>query len=136
MTIVRMDPDERRAQLVTTGLKIAQAVGWRKVTKKAVAEELSIAPSLINVYWETERDPKTDKVTARGKDEFLHAIMVEAVRKGVVKVVAEGLLYQDEAALEADYALYTKAQAYIKKHKLRLPRWRTVTESGVVHAWA
>jgi AcrR family transcriptional regulator len=118
-----MEADDRRAQLISTGLKIAQKVGWRKVTRKAVAEKTDTVEALINRYF-------------GNKEGFRDALMVEAVALKLVPIVAEGILYHNEAALKAPATLRREAKSYIEKHQMALPRWRIVTENGVVHAWA
>jgi hypothetical protein len=64
--------------------------------------------------------------------------MQEAVVRNLVAVVAEGLLYNNKAALEAPEALLNRAKAYKERHGLELPRWRKLDpKTGEVkHAWS
>lgn len=123
MSTTRMEADDRRAQLIETGLRLAGEVGWYKVTRRAVAEETSTAEALINRYFEN-------------KDGFRDALMEEAVKRKLVPVVAEGLLYMSKPALMAPVKLRKEAQAHLQETGMKLPRWRVVTENGVQHAWA
>lgn len=49
----RMTADERTAQLVRAGYKIAKTKGIRKVTRAAIARETGVSDGLINRYFGT-----------------------------------------------------------------------------------
>jgi AcrR family transcriptional regulator len=123
MSVIRMEAEDRRAQLVETGLEIAQSVGWYKVTRRAVAEKTATAEALINRYFDN-------------KDGFRDALMEEAVKRRLVPLVAEGLMYMSKPALAAPDRLRKQARTYLQNSGMKLPRWRVVTETGVQHAWA
>lgn len=115
--------DDRKGQLLAAGVTAARSLGWYKVTRKHIAEVTGTAPSLTNYYFPS-------------KSELRDAIMEEAVIKGVVSVVAEGLVYGHPAATAAPAPLRAKAEAYVKAKDLKLPRWMVLTEAGAVHAWS
>lgn len=123
MSIARMEAEDRRAQLIAAGLDVAEEVGWYKVTRRAVAEKTSTAEALINRYF-------------GNKDGFRDELMKEAVKRKLVPVIAEGLMYMSEPALKAPQKLRKEAQEYLQQTGMKLPRWRVVTAEGVRHAWA
>lgn len=122
-SIVRKEAEDRRAQLLEAGLQVAEEMGWYKVTRRAVAERTATAESLINRYFGS-------------KDGFRDALMEEAVKRQMVSIVAEGLLYMHPTALAASRQLRKEAQTHLQTSGMKLPRWRVVTDKGVRHAWA
>jgi AcrR family transcriptional regulator len=121
---MRADPEVRHQQLMDAAIQISKTDGWSKLTRTKVAAQAQVAASLINFYF-------------GDKEAFRTAVMAEAVSRNLVSVVAEGLLYRNEAALNAPPLLRKRAEEYKERHKLTLPRWRKEREDGkgVVHAW-
>lgn len=119
---MRADPEIRQQQLMEAAIHVAKTEGWSKLTRAKVAARAEVAASLINFYF-------------GDKESFRTAVMQEAVERNLVSVVAEGLLYRNKAALDAPSPLRKRAQEYVERHNLKLPRWRMLTDEGVVHAW-
>lgn len=94
----RLAPDERQATILAAAVELAARTGYRNMTRDAVAEAAGVSPGLITFY-------------------FLHmsflreAVVEEAVRRGIVPIVAEGIVAGAPAALAAPQAL--KAQAAV-----------------------
>jgi AcrR family transcriptional regulator len=120
---MRADPELRQQQLMETAIELAKTEGWSKLTRAKVAAKAQVAASLLNYYF-------------RGKDEFRTAVMQEAIDRNLISVVAEGLLYRNPAALGAPAALRKRAEDYMQRHDMKLPRWRVIEGGEVVHAWA
>lgn len=122
---MRSDPEVRQQQLMEAAITVAKTEGWSKLTRAKVAYQAGVAASLINFYF-------------GDKDSFRTSVMQEAVGRNLVSVVAEGLLYHNSAALEAPEPLRKRAEEYVERHGLELPRWRRFNpKTGEVeHAWA
>jgi AcrR family transcriptional regulator len=115
-----MNPKQR---IIEAALELAIAKGWRKVSRGQIAERLNTVPSSINYYVGT-------------KDQLRDEIMVEAVKRRIVSIVAEGLVYNNKAAVEAPIELRRQAQKYADLRGMKVPRWLIVDDEGTVtRAW-
>ena|GEM_PF-2226368 len=83
---------ERAAALLAAALDLARKQGWHSLTHESIAKAADVSPSLVKVRLGT--------IAA-----LRRAVMREAVRQGVVRVVAEGLVAGDRTARRADAAL-------------------------------
>jgi len=118
------DGEVRRETMLDVALKLAQSEGWYKLTHARVARELQFDRALVNYY-------------LGNKAEFRNKVMAAAVAQKIVPVVAEGILYHNEVALDAPVTLRKAAKSHIDRTGMKLPRWRKVADDGqVVHAWA
>ena len=94
----RLKPADRQAEILAAAVELAARIGYRNMTRDAVAAEAGVSPAAITFY-------------------FLHmsflreAVVEEAVRRGIVPIVAEGIVAGAPAALAAPQAL--KAQAAV-----------------------
>lgn len=84
--------DARRERVMTAALTVAQRDGWANMTREAVAAEAGVAAGTVN-----------NAVAAEGGTmaSLRDAVMSEAVRLGVLPIVAEGLVARHAAALGA-----------------------------------
>jgi AcrR family transcriptional regulator len=120
----RMEAGDRKTQLLTAAIRLANENGWFKLTHVQVATATGTARSLVNAYFGNK---------AALKD----AVMVEAVKNRNIAIVAEGLVYRNSVALAAPASLRKQAQAYIEQHDLKLPRWWHVDSDGQARrSWA
>lgn len=123
MTKVPEPVEDRRTQMLSAAIQLAEEKGWYKLTHTSVAAATQTDRSLVNYY-------------LGSKANFRDEVMKVAVQRRLIPVVAEGLLYLNDVALSAPQAVQREARAYMKAHDMKLPRWRVATENGVVHAWA
>lgn len=100
MTRTRMQPIDREAQLLAAAIKLAKRVGYRKVTRVAVAAATGTTEGLINRYF-------------GGKQGMRDAIMRNAVFDGQLQIVAQGLMFGDPIAKKAPVEL-REAAAKVK----------------------
>lgn len=84
----RLKIAERRNHILSVALENAKKVGYRKVTRGSIAEEANISPALISYYFKTVSQLHTN-------------IMLCAVRRKVVEVVAQGLADKNPIAVTA-----------------------------------
>ena len=97
MTKKRMQPDDRKQQILTAAIRVAaQPGGWAKLTRDAVAKEADCAEGLPSKYFGTMIS-------------FRRAIMREAIRSAALPVIAQGLAAGDKCAQKADEGLKRKA---------------------------
>lgn len=74
----RMEPSERRTQILDSALKVAQSKGLKKTTRIAIAEAAGVSHGLVGMHFE-------------GRDVLLAAIADHAVRKANLKIIAEAV---------------------------------------------
>ena len=97
MTKKRLQPDDRKQQILTAAIRVAaRPGGWAKLTRDAVAKEADCAEGLPSKYFGTMIS-------------FRRAIMREAIRLAELSIIAQGLASGDKCAQKAAPEL--KAQA-------------------------
>lgn len=97
MSIKRLHPDDRKEQILSAALKVAERPGgWTKLTRDAVAKEANCAEGLPSKYFGTMVD-------------FRRAVMRAAIRAERLGVIAQGLAAGDKCAKKADPDLRARA---------------------------
>ena len=97
MTKKRLQPDDRKQQILTAAIAVASRPGgWSKLTRDAVAKEAGCAEGLPSKYFGT--------MVA-----FRRAIMRAAIVAEELGVIAQGLAAGDKCAQKADESLKRKA---------------------------
>lgn len=92
------DVARREADLLQAALLYASDVGYRSVTREALAERCNVSAGTISRYFGS-------------MDQLRTSIMRAAVAKGVVEIVAQGLAAGDPLACAAPQELKTAAVA-------------------------
>jgi len=92
----RVAPEARQGSILDAALRASEAVGYMSVTRLGVAEAAGISPALVTRYFANMRYLRTQ-------------IMLEAVRKGNVAVVLQGLAAGDKIAQGAPPHLRSEA---------------------------
>lgn len=85
---VRMKPAERRLEILEAALTAAQQHGWARMTRDHIAHHANTSPGLVSARLGTMDAART-------------LVMRLAVKRGVARVVAEGLAMQHRDALRA-----------------------------------
>lgn len=98
----RLNPTDRKPLLVDAAVAAATAHGYRRMTRDHIAAEANVSPGLVSLYLGTM--PNVRRV-----------VMREAVRRGVVSIVAEGLAERDKQALKAPPALKSEAATLLTR---------------------
>ena len=97
MTKKRLQPDDRKQQILTAALVVAgRPNGWAKLTRDAVAKEAGCAEGLPSKYFGTMIS-------------FRRAIMRAAIVAENLAIIAQGLAACDKCAQKADESLKRKA---------------------------
>lgn len=96
MKTKRLPPEAREALLIDTALKLAAKHGLSTLTRDQIAEAADVSPGLVSARLGT-------MVAMR------RTVMRQAVARGDVKVVAQGIAMRDPHALKAPAELRAKA---------------------------
>jgi|SRR6186713_266210 len=96
MKTKRLPPEARETLLIDTVLKLAAKHGLANLTRDQIADAASVSPGLVSARLGT-------MVAMR------RTVMRQAVARGDVKVVAQGIAMRDPHALKAPPELRQKA---------------------------
>jgi AcrR family transcriptional regulator len=96
----RLEPAERRKQLLDVALALAEEIGYKDVNRMNLAAQCDVSPSLISHYYDSTEN-------LRG------AIVRAAVRRENVAVVAQGLSAKHPDAMKASDELKELVAQYI-----------------------
>lgn len=96
MTKQRLRPDDRRDQILTAAVKLAEEHGYSKITRDQIAAAAGCAPGLVSHYFAT-------------MPQLRRAIMRAAVKAVNLAVIAQGLGVGDPHAKKAPTDVKTKA---------------------------
>lgn len=96
----RLKPDERRDQILAAAYELASREGYLNITRDGVADAAGVAAGLVNRYFFHSA-------------ELRRCIMIEAIAKENLRIIAEGLAVRDVTALTAEPNLKMKAIASI-----------------------
>lgn len=96
----RLDPRDRREQLLAAALEVAAQVGYQQITRQEVAARAGVEPALVTHYFGTM--PKLRRHVIRA-----------AVARGCLRVVAQGLAVKDPHALKASDEMKEQARGIL-----------------------
>lgn len=85
----RLAPPERKQAILEAALQCAAAAPYHTVTREAIGARANCAPGTVSHYFST-------------MTKLRRAIMREAVVRGIVSIVADGLAQRDTQAGKAD----------------------------------
>lgn len=91
-----MKKDERYHHILEAALGLAQTVGYRSLTRANVAEAAGVAPSLVSHYYLMVELLKME-------------VLALAVERGILPLVAEGLVAGEAVCLNAPMDLRARA---------------------------
>jgi len=81
----RVRPELRREHILAVAVRLAKTRGYQNLSRAVVAESAGVSDTLVSHYFKTMAQLRID-------------IMTEAVRTGVIEVIAQGLSAGDEVA--------------------------------------
>ena len=93
---------QRAADLLQVALGTATSQGWHSLTHESIATVAGVSPSLVKVRLGPIADVR-------------RAVMREAVRQRVLRVVSEGLIAHDRTARRADAALRAECGEWVRE---------------------
>jgi AcrR family transcriptional regulator len=91
-TINRLPANDRKRQILDEALRASDTYGYTNITRQMIADHLQLAPGLVSHYFGT-------------MDDLRHAVMQEAVRHSLLRIVAQGLVNKHPVAMRAPRAL-------------------------------
>ena len=92
----RMLPEDRKAEILSAAVSLAQVSGYRALTREQVAAAAGVSPGAITFYF-------------YHMDLLRSEVVTEAVRQGLSAIVAEGIVSGEPAALNAPEPVRFKA---------------------------
>ena len=98
----RMDPIDRREQILAAAVGMAGDVGFQKITRDGVATRAGVAMGLVTRYFGT-------------MCQLRRHVMRSAVKNGIIPIVAEGLAIGDPHAKKAGPELRAKVISFISE---------------------
>jgi AcrR family transcriptional regulator len=96
--ITRLDPKERKSQLLDVALLHAQNKGLNGLRRDAIAADAGVSDGLVSRYFNTMK-------------QLRRAVMRAAINRQILPIIAEGIALRDPDALKAPEELRTKALA-------------------------
>jgi AcrR family transcriptional regulator len=100
----RTKPDIRKAHILEAAINLSIRIGYKSITRDAVAEMAGISSGLIGNYF-----PKMSHLK--------HAVMAFAIEHQVVEIIAQGLTVGDAHALKINDDLKQKVMQYLSQLK-------------------
>jgi AcrR family transcriptional regulator len=101
---VRKNPGIRRQLILDSAIRLSIKVGYRSITRDAVADIAETSSSAIAKYF-----PRMTQLK--------YAVMSAAVSHEIVEVIAQGLAINDPQALKIDDNLKQKVMHYLSQLK-------------------
>jgi AcrR family transcriptional regulator len=96
----RLQPDDRKAQILDGALELAQRKGLGTITRETIAQHVGVSPALVSLYLGT-------------MTELRRTLMRHAIKREVLEIVAEGLATRDKQAAKAPDDLKRRALATV-----------------------
>lgn len=96
----RLEPGERKGQILEAAIRLAREVGYHNLTRDSIATEAAVSYGLVTHYFGTIRCLRLE-------------VMAEAIARGIPEIVANGLATGDSLAKSAPSALKERAAALI-----------------------
>ena len=92
----RLEPKDRKRELVDAGIVAARQVGFNNLRREDVARVAGCANGTLSLHFNT-------------LGQFKRALMREAIKRGELRIIAEGLAIRDPNALKAPEDIKQKA---------------------------
>lgn len=74
----RLKPTERKQQILEAAIDLANEIGFGKLTRQNIAASADVSEGLVSKYWGT-------------MTKMRRAVMRKAIKKGEMKIIAEGI---------------------------------------------
>jgi AcrR family transcriptional regulator len=97
-TTTRLDPKERKQQILDVAVKLAEVVGVEGLRREGVAKGAEVADGLVSRYFNT-------------MTQLRRAVMRRAVHTENLTIIAQGIAARDPEAMKASPELRAKALA-------------------------
>lgn len=94
--MARLKPEDRKADILTVALRLAERDGYRNMTRDNIALAAGVSMGLINHHFGTMTKLK-------------RTIMRAAIEKEILPIIAEGVVLKDKTALKVPDELKKRA---------------------------
>lgn len=98
----RISPSKRKTQILKAAVSLSKSLGYKSITRDAVAKKAGIASSLIAFYFPKMTDLK-------------NAVLETAIEKSILEIIAQALSVNDETALKLSSTVKNKVASYLSK---------------------
>ena len=102
MSNKRMEPRERRAQLLEVALKRAKVVGYSNITREDIATHAGVVPGTVSLTFGTMPKLKRD-------------VMRHAIKVGDLMVIGQGLIAGDRHAKKISEKMKTEVMNHVRE---------------------
>lgn len=102
MKTKRKNPTIRKNILLCTAIKLSIKVGYRNLTREALAKKAKVSPALINYYFDTIEKLKQE-------------VLKEAIKLEIVEILAQALGVQELQKFKISEDLKQKTLSYLSK---------------------
>lgn len=96
----RMNPLERKEQILNTAINLCLEKGYRQLTRRAVANRMQCASALINHYYKDIENLRT-------------IVLKTAIEKEIIPILAENLAAWGKETIELSTELKEKVIRYL-----------------------
>ena len=96
----RLEPDQRKQDILDAAMLLSIENNYATITKQQIADKCDISPSLINTYF-------------NDMDGMRQAIMKEAIHLSVSSIIAQGVVYGNGLAINANANMLRKAGDWV-----------------------
>lgn len=84
----------KKIDILNCAYEIAEQYGLIYVTRDSVAERAAVGQGTVNYHWDTI-------------DHLRNAVVEKAIKLGNIKVVSEGIVLRNKAALQSELSVFT-----------------------------
>ncbi len=96
MARTRLKPEDRREQIMTAAIKLAEQGHYQQITREQIANAAGVSVGLVSAHCGTMANLRRD-------------IMRQAIRDSKVRIIAQGLVAGDTHARKAPTELKQRA---------------------------
>jgi AcrR family transcriptional regulator len=98
----RLDPTERKKQIIEQAMKLSESIGYKNITRGMIAAKLKISGALITKYFKNTQNLKK-------------CVLKEAIKLEKINILAQGMGNRDSLVLKLPELLKEKVIRYIVK---------------------
>jgi len=96
----RLQPEQRKEDILTAAVELAEKVGFQNITRDAIADHAGVSFGLVTRYFGTMTQLKGD-------------VMRRAIKQENLPIVADGIACRDSRALKVPESLRRSAVSYM-----------------------
>lgn len=97
---VRTNPKTRKKIILLAAIQLSKRIGYKSITRDAVAKEASVSSPLVGKYFPKMKDVEI-------------AVIKSAIEQEIIEILAQGLAINDPQVLKISSKLKKKVIAYL-----------------------